>query len=121
MRWLLVTAIALGAGMPSAAIAQQDEVEGRSVSSLPPIRSDLEREALAPGHSSREERDSRLGPRPRFIEPAATTTEHTRLGASAWITESPPFERRENPGGVAIGFTIAWPPPPNGGPSTARP
>jgi hypothetical protein len=121
MRWLLVTAIALGAGMPSVAIAAEDEVEGRSASTLPPIRSDLQREVLAPGHASREERDLRLGPRPRFIEKAATTTEHTRLGASAWITEGAPFERRENPGGVAIGFTIAWPPPPSGGPSTARP
>jgi hypothetical protein len=114
-RWTMIAAlavapIALFTGIPWA-IAAQGEVEGSSDSSSAPIRSDLQREVLAPGHSSNEERDLRLGPRPRFIAPAATTTEHTRLGLSAWIVEGAPFERRENPGGVAMGITIAWPPP----------
>ena len=41
----------------------------------------------------------------------ATTTEQTRFGLSSWIAPGAPFDHRENPGGVAIGFTIAWPPP----------
>jgi hypothetical protein len=107
---LAVAPMAFFASIPWA-IAAPGEVEDPSGSSSAPIRSDLQREVLAPGHSSNEERDLRLGPRPRFIGPAATTTEHTRLGLSAWIAEGAPFERRENPGGVALGFTIAWPPP----------
>jgi hypothetical protein len=83
-------------------------------------------ETVAPprGGSLEQERDPGRGPRPHepvFLEPAATTTEHARLGLSTWITPGAPFDHRENPGGVAIGFTIAWPAPrrdvPSSGPS----
>jgi hypothetical protein len=74
-----------------------------------------------------EERDPGRGPSPHepaFLEPAATTTEHARLGLSTWITPGAPFDHREDPGGVALGFTIAWPAPardvPSSGPSPWR-
>jgi len=73
---------------------------------------DLQTVAPQPGRTSEQERDPGREPRPHepvFIEPLATMTEHTRLGLSACIAPGAPFERRENPGGVAIGFTIAWP------------
>src|SRR5262249_29555457 len=59
------------------------------------------------------ERDPGLGPRPHepvFLGPAIRT-EQMQFGVSSWITPSAPAERRENPGGLAIGFTIAWPAP----------
>jgi hypothetical protein len=59
------------------------------------------------------ERDPGLGPlahEPIFIGPTATT-ERTRSGISSWITPGAPFEHREDPGGVAVGFTISWPAP----------
>jgi hypothetical protein len=106
----LAVAASAAAG-PSAASAAPAGDERRAGAPAAPAPSDLQTETLAPGRTPGEEKDRRLGPRPRFIEPAATTTEHTRLGLSAWITQGAPFERRENPGGVALGFTIAWPPP----------
>ena len=88
---------------------------------------DLETIAPQRGRSLEEERDPGRGPRPHepaFLEPAATTTEHARLGLSAWVTPGPPFDHREDPGGVAIGLTIGWPPParhlPSSGPSPWR-
>ncbi len=66
------------------------------------------------GRFLEEERDPGQGPRlhePVFLEPAATTTEHARFGLSTWITPGAPFDHREDPGGVAIGLTIAWPAP----------
>ena len=118
---LAVATIVLAAGSRSGAIAAQGGVEDGAGSPAAPVRSDLQTEVFAPGRTPSEERDLHIGPRPRFIEPAATTTEHTRLGLSAWIAESAPFDRRENPGGVAIGFTIAWPPPRTESPSAPRP
>jgi hypothetical protein len=78
-------------------------------------------QAVAPprGGPLEEERDPGRGPRPHepvFLEPAAITTERARLGLSTWITPGAPSEHRENPGGIAIGFTIAWPAPPGGTP-----
>jgi hypothetical protein len=72
--------------------------------------------AVAPprGLPSELERDPGRGLAPHepvFLEPAATTTEHTRFGLSAWIAAGAPFDHRENPGGPALGFTIVWPPP----------
>ena len=66
------------------------------------------------GRSLDEERDPGGGPRPHepvFLDLATTTTEHVRAGLSSWIAPSAPFDHREDPGGVAIGLTITWPPP----------
>jgi hypothetical protein len=74
-------------------------------------RSDLESVAPPRGLPVEQERDLGRGPtrhEPVFLEPATVTTEHTRFGASAWIAPAAPFDRRENPGGPAIGFTITW-------------
>jgi hypothetical protein len=108
---LAVATIVLAAGSLSGASAAQGVAEDGTGSPAAPVRSDLQTEVLAPGRTPSEERDLHIGPRPRFVEPAATTTEHTRLGLSAWIAQGAPVERHENPGGVAIGFTVAWPPP----------
>lgn len=84
-------------------------------------RNDLRVVAPQRGRALEDERDPGRGPRPHepvFLEPAATTTEHARLGLSTWITLGAPSEHRENPGGIAIGFTIAWPAPPGGVPSS---
>jgi hypothetical protein len=90
-------------------------------------QSDLQTVAPQRGRSVDEERDPGRGPRPHepvFLEPAATTTERARLGLSSWITPGAPFDHRENPGGVAIGFSISWPAParelPSSGPSAWR-
>jgi hypothetical protein len=83
--------------------------------------SDLQTVAPQRGRLLEEERDPGRGPRPHepvFLEPAATTTEHARFGLSTWITPGAPLDHRENPGGVAIGFTIAWPAPPRDVPSS---
>jgi hypothetical protein len=77
-------------------------------------RGDLESVAPQRGLPVEQERDLGHGPsrhEPVFLEPAATTTEHTRFGLSAWIAPAAPFDRHENPGGPAIGFTITWPRP----------
>jgi hypothetical protein len=77
-------------------------------------RNDLQTVAPQRGRMLEEERDPGRGPRPHepvFVGPAAITTGHARLGPSAWIAPGAPLERRENPGGVALGFTIAWPTP----------
>lgn len=88
---------------------------------------DLQMAAPPRGGPLEEERDPGRGPRPHepvFLEPAAITTEHTRFGLSTWIAPGAPFDHRENPGGVAIGLTIAWPAParsvPSSGPSPWR-
>jgi hypothetical protein len=84
-------------------------------------RNDLRAVAPQRGRAVEEERDPGRGPSPHepvFLEPAAITTEHTRLGLSTWITPGAPSEHRENPGGIAIGFTIAWPAPPRDVPSS---
>jgi hypothetical protein len=76
--------------------------------------SDLQTVAPPRGGPLDLERDPGLGPRPHepvFLDPAAITTEHAKLGLSTWITPGAPAEHRENPGGLAIGFTIAWPAP----------
>jgi hypothetical protein len=90
-------------------------------------RHDLESVAPPRGLPLERERDPGKGPAPHepvFLEPAATTTEHARLGLSAWIAPGAPFDHREDPGGLAVGFTIAWPPPgrdvPSSGPSAWR-
>ena len=78
--------------------------DGSSPQTVAPLR----------GRFLEEERNPGQGPRPHepaFLEPAATTTKHARLGLSSWITPGAPFEHREDPGGVAIGFTIARPAP----------
>ena len=118
---------------PGLALAQSQSGPDRTVNGTKQVgqgapgaaRSDLQSVAPQPGRTIEEERDPGRGPRPHepvFIEPAATTTEHTRLGLSAWIAPGAPFERRENPGGVAIGFTIAWPAGTRApGPSAPRP
>src|SRR5262245_15855302 len=86
-------------------------------------------ETLVPprGRQVDDERDPGRGPglhEPVFLEPAATTTEHARLGLSSWTASGAPFDHRENPGGVAMGFSIAWPAPwkdlPSSGPSAWR-
>jgi hypothetical protein len=117
---LSAAVFAVVVSLPPATIAAPEDVGGATGSAAGPVRSDLLSETLSPGHTSSEERDLRLGPRPRFIEPAATTVEHTRLGLSAWTVQGPPLERW-NPGGVAMGFTIAWPPPRAESPSVPRP
>jgi hypothetical protein len=76
--------------------------------------SDLRTVAPPRGGPLELERDPGLGPRPHepvFLDPAAITTEHMKLGVSTWITPGAPQEHRENPGGLAIGLTIAWPAP----------
>jgi hypothetical protein len=78
------------------------------------VSSDLRAVAPPRGLPSELERDPGRGlasHEPVFLEPAATTTEHTRLGLSAWIAAGAPFDHRDNPGGPALGFTIVWPPP----------
>jgi hypothetical protein len=110
------------------ASAQSSETPG-SAAGVRAITGGGDLQTIAPprGRSLEEERDAGRGPRPHepaFLEPAATTTEHARLGLSAWITPGPPFDHREDPGGVAIGFTIGWPPParhlPSSGPTPWR-
>jgi hypothetical protein len=93
----------------------------------PATRGDLETVSPPRGLPVEQERDSGRGPtshEPVFLEPAATTTEHVRFGLSAWIAPGPPFDHRENPGGPALGLTIAWPAPvhhvPSSGPSPWR-
>lgn len=88
--------------------------------------SDLQTVAPQRGRSIEDQRDPGRGPQPSepvFLEPEVIT-EHTRFGLSAWIAPGAPSEQRENPGGVAIGFTLAWPPPsrdvPSSGPSAWR-
>ena len=106
-RWMVGIATTLAmAALPSAAVSAP--IDWQRAVEDPPIRGGLQTEVVTP---DRAERDLQPPPRTRFVPPAATTTEHTRLGLSAWITPGAPFERHENPGGVAVGFTVAWPPP----------
>lgn len=106
--------LALAGIRPALAPAAPAESEDRPASSAAPSRSDLETAAPPRGLPVEQERDPGHGPTPHeplFLEPAATTTERARLGLSAWIAAGAPFDRRENPGGPAVGFTIVWPPP----------
>lgn len=83
-------------------------------------RNDLETVAPPRGLPVEQERNPGHGPTPHepvFLERATTTTEHTRFGPSAWIAPGAPFDRRENPGGPAIGFTITWPTRARGAPT----
>jgi hypothetical protein len=95
----------------------------------PPAAASPDLQTVSPprGGSLEQERTPGVGPRihePIFLEPLAITTEHTRFGLSSWIAPGAPFDHQENPGGVAVGFTIAWPPPardvPSSGPSAWR-
>jgi hypothetical protein len=116
--------------LPPATIAQPERTEGGAGAPAAPTGSDLQSVAPPRGGALEVERDPGRGPRPHepvFLEPAATTTEHTRLGLSSWIAPGAPAEHRENPGGLAIGFTISWPAPsrdapsaPSAGPSAWR-
>jgi hypothetical protein len=125
---LLMGLVAGGLLGARAVVAQAPEGPGSDSSARPPAASpDLQTIAPPRGGSLEQERTPGVGPRihePIFLEPAATTTEHTRFGLSSWIAPGAPFDHRENPGGVAIGFTIAWPPPardvPSSGPSPWR-
>src|SRR5215475_4581014 len=83
-------------------------------------------ETLVPPRG-RQVEDPGRGPAPHepvFLEPAATTTEHARLGLRSWTASGAPFDHRKNPGGAAMGFSIAWPAPwkdlPSSGPSAWR-
>jgi hypothetical protein len=111
--------------------AQQSESTGEEAGTRSPEGvSGLQAVAPQRGGALEAERDPGQGPRPLepvFLEPAATTTERARLGLSTWIAPGAPFDHREDPGGVAIGFTIAWPAParparyvPSSGPSPWR-
>ena len=115
------------AGIPAVAPAAPAESVGSAASGAASPRSDLETAAPPRGLPVEQERDPGHGPTPHeplFLEPAATTTERARFGLSAWIAPGAPFDRRENPGGPAVGFTIAWPPParevPSSGPTPWR-
>ena len=110
-RWIVAIVLIAGASLAAegASAAPATEVLSPAVS-----RNSLEAVSPPAGPSLDEERDLGRGPRPHepvFLEPAATTTRRGRLGLSSWITPGAPAEHRENPGGVAIGFTIAWPAP----------
>jgi hypothetical protein len=90
------------------------EAPPRAPSRPSAARPDLE--TMAPSRPGRPavERDPGREPRPHepvFVGPAATTTRRARVGLSAWIAPGAPFDRRESPGGVALGLTVAWPPP----------
>jgi len=114
VRWIPVMVLVVVGIYSSVGAAPAAPAAGDAGSRSAAARNDLQTVAPQRGRISEEERDPGRGPSPHepvFIEPAATTTEHTRLGLSAWIAPGAPFERRENPGGVALGFTIAWPTP----------
>ena len=103
------------------ASAAPDTAPGANVPSPAVIQNELERVAPPSGPPLDQERDLGRGPRPHepiFLEPAATTTKRARLGLSSWIAPGAPFDHRENPGGVAIGFTIARPTPAATSPAT---
>jgi hypothetical protein len=103
--------VAGGLSTGRAAFAQAPDSAGTAHA---PASADLQTIAPPRGGSLEQERDPGVGPRihePIFLEPAATTTEHVRFGLSSWIAPGAPFDHRENPGGVAIGLTIAWPAP----------
>jgi hypothetical protein len=109
--------------------AQAPDASGSSGSTPPPAAASPDLQTVSPprGGSLEQERTAGVGPRihePIFLEPLAITTEQTRFGLSSWIAPGAPFDHQENPGGVAVGFTIAWPPPardvPSSGPSAWR-
>ena len=109
--------------------AQAPDASGSPGSTPPPAAASPDLQTVSPprGGSLEQERTPGVGPRihePIFLEPLAITTEHTRFGLSSWIAPGAPFDHQENPGGVAVGFTIAWPPPardvPSSGPSAWR-
>ena len=102
----------------------------RGAGTAPPARAGSDLETVAPprGLPVERERDPGRGPTPHepvFLEPAATTTEHARLGLSALDRAR---RRRSTTmrirAGSRVGFTITWPPPardvPSSGPSPWR-
>ena len=118
---MVIGLIAGGSLFAEDATAAPATAAGREVASPAVTRSSLEAVSPPSGPSLDEERDVGRGPRPHepvFLEPAATTTSRGRLGLSSWIAPGAPAEHRENPGGVAIGFTIAWPAPARGVPAS---
>jgi hypothetical protein len=125
LRTLLIALLAgalLGAGSASAQPATPPG--GAATPGAPAAGADLQTVAPLRGGPLDEERNRGRGPRPHepvLLEPATVTTENATMGLSSWIAPGPPFEHRENPGGVAIGITIGWPAPrrdaPSAGPS----
>lgn len=115
-RAILVTLLVLAGGFATTRDAGGESAAGGDTGARPETaRSDLRVVAPLRGRSLDEERDPGRGPRPHeplFLEPATVATAHARLGLSAWITPGAPAEHRENPGGLALGLTIAWPAPP---------
>ncbi len=114
-------------GAPDRAVAGSPAESTPSAAPSPRIGSDLRTVAPPRGGALEQERDPGMGPRahePVFFGPASTTTEHTRFGLSSWIAPGAPFDHREDPGGVAAGFTISWPAPkpevPSSGPNPWR-
>jgi hypothetical protein len=118
---LLVAMVVMTGALLHDASAASDTAPGADVPNPAVIQNDLERVAPPSGPPLDQERDLGRGPRPHepiFLEPAATTTKRARLGLSSWIAPGAPFDHRENPGGVAIGFTIARPTPAATSPAT---
>jgi hypothetical protein len=127
---MLVMVLVAGGLLGARAVgAQAPDASGSPSSARPAAAAYPDLETVSPprGGALEQERTPGVGPRihePIFHEPVATTTEHTRFGLSSWIAPSAPFDHQENPGGIAIGFTIAWRPPardvPSSGPSAWR-
>lgn len=121
---LLVAGGILGLGGGDAE-AQASTPAGSVADTRPaPDPSDLKAVAPPRGLPVEQERDPGRGParhEPVFLAPAVITTEHVRVGLSAWIAPGAPFDHQDYPGGPAVGLTITWPPParlvPSAGPS----
>jgi hypothetical protein len=116
-----------GTGAPEEPGAGAPAESTSSPAPSPRIGRDLRTVAPPRGGALEQERDPGMGPRahePVFFGPASTTTEHTRFGLSSWIAPGAPFDHREDPGGVAAGFTISWGAPkpdvPSSGPNPWR-
>lgn len=114
--WARVTAllVLLVTGGVTARTAAGDPASAPSGGgTTPPANSAMTTVAPQRGRAIDAERDPGGGPRPHepvFLDLATTTTEHVRVGLSGWITPSAPFDHHEDPGGVAVGLTITWPP-----------
>jgi hypothetical protein len=126
---LMMVLVAVGLLVAQAVGAQAPDASGSPGGTPPPAAASPDLQTVSPlrGGSLEQERTPGVGPRihePIFLEPLAITTEHTRFGLSSWIAPGAPFDHQENPGGIAVGFTIAWPPPvrdvPSSGPSAWR-
>src|SRR5262245_38759287 len=127
-RLAVLTMVLLAGGLFTARGAgTEPAVPGDPDAPATQTRDDLQTVAPPRGRQVDDGRDPGRGPRlpePVFFEPAATTTEHVRLGLSSWTAPGAPFDHRENPGGAAIGFSIVGPSPgkdlPSSGPSAWR-